>query len=398
MMGRRDEQWSLFYQFRLDERVPKDYLLRRLDRFVTTALADIHEWLGPYYSEIGRPSVYPELMLRMLIIGYCYGLRSERKLTQEVELHLAYRWFCRLDLDAKVPHHSTFSENRLHRFRQSDVLRHIFERVVATCMAAGLIKGEGFAVDASVMEANASRYHGKAPDEIVWSEPERQTRAVKEYLAALEAEVEPNPDRKPPKVISPSDPCSAWTAKANKRVQFGYGLNYLIDLENAVIVDVEPTPARTYDEVESTKTMLVRTERRLQLKPKRLAADTAYGTGRFLGWLVGHKIAPYIPVRDASDRDDGTLSRSDFRRDKRKGVYICPNNETLHTTGTVHDGNTLRYRASKFDCDVCALKMQCCPNTPARQIPRDVHEDARHCTPVNGNSSVSSSRAMSASA
>jgi transposase len=377
MMGRRDEQWSLFYQFRLDERVPKDHLLRRIDRFVTTALAGIHERLEPYYSEIGRPSVDPELMLRMLIIGYCYGLRSERRLTQEVELHLAYRWFCRLDLDGKVPHHSTFSENRLHRFRESDVFRHIFERVVATCMAAGLIKAEGFAVDASVMEANASRYHGKAPDEIIWGEPERQTRAVKEYLAALEAEGEANPDRKPPKVISPSDPCAAWTAKANKRVQFGYGLNYLIDLENAVIVDVEPTPARTYDEVESTKTMLVRTERRFHLKPKRLAADTAYGTGRFLGWLVGRKIAPHIPVRDASDRDDGTLSRSDFRWDKRRGVYICPNNKTLHTTGTVHDGSTLRYRASKFDCDVCTIKLQCCPNTPARQIPRDVHEDAR---------------------
>jgi transposase len=263
MMGRRGEQWSLFYQFRLDERVPKDHLLRRIDGFVTTALADIHERLEPYYSEIGRPSVDPELMIRMLIVGYCYGLRSERRLTQEVELHLAYRWFCRLDLEDKVPHHSTFSENRLHRFRDSDVFRHVFERVVAICMVAGLVKGEGFAVDASVMEANASRYHGKAPDEIVWAEPERQTRAVKEYLAALEAEVEPNPDRKPPKVISPSDPCSAWTAKANKRVQFGYGLNYLVDTENAVIVDVEPTPARTYDEVESTKTMLDRTEHRL---------------------------------------------------------------------------------------------------------------------------------------
>jgi transposase len=246
MMGRRrGDQASLFYEFRLDDRVPKEHLLRRIDVFVTAALADIHEQLQGYYSEIGRPSVDPDLMIRMLIIGYCYGLRSERRLTQEVELHLAYRWFCRLDLDDKVPHHSTFSENRLHRFRDSDVFRYIFERVVAACMASGLIKGEGFAVDASVMEANASRYHGKAPDEIVWAQPERQTRAVREYLAALEAEPEPNPDRKPPKVISPSDPCSAWTAKANKRVQFGYGLNYLIDIENAVIVDVEPTPART---------------------------------------------------------------------------------------------------------------------------------------------------------
>jgi transposase len=140
MLGRQNgDQASLFYEFRLDDRVPKNHLLRQL---VTAALADMHERLQPYYSEIGRPSVDPELMMRMLVIGYCYGLRSERKLTQEVELHLAYRWFCRLDLDDKVPHHSTFSENRLHRFRESDVFRHIFERVVAACMAAGLVKGE----------------------------------------------------------------------------------------------------------------------------------------------------------------------------------------------------------------------------------------------------------------
>jgi transposase len=378
MMGRQPgDQASLFYEFRLDDRIPEDHLLRRINVVAGPVLDRVRGQLKPYYSEIGRPSVDPELMIRMLIVGYCFGLRSERRLTQEVELHLAYRWFCRLDLDDKVPHHSTFSENRLHRFRESDVFRHLFEGIVAACMAAGLVKGEGFAVDASVMEANASRYHGKAPDEIVWAEPERQTRAVREYLAGLQAENEPNPDRKPPKVISPSDPCSAWTAKANKRVQFGYGLNYLVDTENAVIVDVEPTPARTYDEVESTKTMLDRTERRLNLKPKRLAADTAYGTGRFLGWLVGRGIAPHIPVRDASEREDGTFSRRDFRWDRRRGVYICPNNKVMHTTGTVYDGTLLRYRASKFDCDVCSLKMKCCPNTSARHVPRDLQEDAR---------------------
>jgi transposase len=304
MMGRQTgDQASLFYEFRLDDRIPKDHLLRRINVFVGPILGGVRGQLKSYYSEIGRPSVDPELMIRMLIVGYCFGLRSERRLTQEVELHLAYRWFCRLDLDDKIPHHSTFSENRLHRFRESDVFRQLFEGVVAVCMAAGLVKGEGFAVDASVMEANASRYHGKAPDEIVWAEPEHQTRAVREYLAGLEAENEPNPDRKPPKVISPSDPCSAWTAKANKRVQFGYGLNYLVDTENAVIVDVEPTPARTYDEVESTKTMLERTERRLNLKPKRLAADTAYGTGlpRLVSW----------------PRDCTTYSRSRCQRARR---------------------------------------------------------------------------------
>jgi transposase len=242
-------------------------------------LADLRTKLEPFYSAIGRPSIDPELMIRMLIVGYCYGVRFERRLCEEVTLHLAYRWFCRLNLDDKVPDHSTFSVNRHGRFRDSDILRQVFEAVVRACMDAGLVKGEGFAVDASVIEANASRYHGVAPEEADWSAPELQTRAVKEYIAGLDPE--PNPDRKQPKVISPSDPGSAWTAKANKRVQFGYGLNYLIDVENAVIVDVEATPARTYDEVKCTEAMIARTERVFDLKPARLMADTAYGTGKF---------------------------------------------------------------------------------------------------------------------
>ena len=204
------------------------------------------------------------------------------------------------------------------------------------------------------------------------------TRAVTEYLAALDAVAEPNPERKAPKVISPSDPCSAWTAKANKRVQFGYGLNYLIDIDNAVIVDVEATPARTYDEVAATKTMIDRTERCFALRPKRLTADTAYGTGKFLGWLVNDKkITPHIPVWDMSMRSDGTLSRSDFRWDKNRGIYTCPAGKVLRTSGTLHGGKTLLYRASKRDCEVCSLKIRCCPKEPSRKIPRDVHEDAR---------------------
>jgi transposase len=334
MMGRRDrDQGSLFYEFRLEDMIPKGHLLRRIDVFVSDVLGDLHEQLGPFYSDIGRPSIDPELLIRMHLVGYCFGIRSERRLCEEVALHLAYRWFCRLDLDDKVPHHSTFSENRLNRFRESDILRHIFERVVMAAMAMGLVKGEGFAVDASVIEANASRYHAKAPGELDWTERQRQKRAVAEYLGALEAESSSDGDapndgdgdgpenkrqsryeRQQPKVISPSDPQSAWTAKANKRVQFGYGLNYLIDIENAVIVDVEATPARTYDEVAATRTMLDRTEERFDLKPKRLAADTAYGTGKFLGWLVKEKkIIPHIPVWEKANRKDGIFSRSDFR-------------------------------------------------------------------------------------
>ena len=307
---------------------------------------------------------------------------------------MLYRWFCKLDLDDKVPHHSTFSVNRLGRFRESEILRHIFERVVAACMAAGLVKGEGFAADASVMEANASRYHGKAPDELDWTDAQRQKRAVAEYLAGLEAEAQvqqdqdsrdggsdgtptATPDRKPPKVISPSDPSSAWTAKANKRVQFGYGLNYLIDVEHAIIVDVEATPARTFDEVAATSTMIERTRRRFNLKPQRLAADTAYGTGKFLAFVIDAGIMPHIPVWDKSTREDNTFSRSDFVFKKKSNVYILPRSVELADPGHAGSDHIIRYIASVLDCRACPLKPRCCPKMPSRRILRDVNEDAR---------------------
>jgi transposase len=394
MMGRQtSDQSQLFYLFNLERRIPAGHLLRRINQVVTRILGELREKLVPFYSEIGRPSVDPELMIRMLLVGYCFGIRFERRLCEEVDLHLAYRWFCRLDLDDKIPDHSTFSVNRHGRFRDSDILRHVFEAVVRACMDAGLVKGEGFAVDASVMEADASRYHGKSPDEIGWAEPERQTRAVKEYLAALEVDAQPNPDREPPKVISPSDPCSAWTAKANKRVQFGYGLNYLIDIANAVIVDVEATPARTYDEVAATKTMITRTEQRLGLKAKRLVADTAYGTGKFLGWLIQTGITPHIPVWDRSSRQDGTFSRVDFTFDNDRNLYVCPAGKLLTTTGSVGADHAVRYRARKRDCQACPLKPQCCPNTPSRKVTRDRNEQARdHARALMGTTEFAKSR------
>lgn len=376
MLGRQTtDQARLFYEFNLEDRIPERHLLRRMNGIVGVVLNGIHDELEAYYSHTGRPSIDPELMIRMLIVGYCYGIRSERQLCEQVFLNLAYRWFCRLDLDDPVPDHSTFSKNRHGRFRESGFLRHVFERVLSSCVSAGLVRGEGFAVDASVIEADASRYHGEAPDEIDWSDPKRQTRAVTEYLEALDPE--PDPNRKPPKVISPSDPASAWTAKANKRVLFGYGLNYLIDTENAIIVDVEATPARTFDEVASTKVMIERTQERFGMKPDRLAADSAYGTGKFLAWLIDQKITPHVPVRDMSTRKDGTFSRSDFAYDPDKDIYTCPAGKTLKTTGRVHDGRTVIYRASKHDCQACSLKLKCCPKAPERNVPRDVNEAAR---------------------
>jgi transposase len=386
MMGQQTgDQRQLFYLFNLEGRIPASHLLRRINPVVTRVLTELREKLAPFYSEIGRPSIDPELMIRMLIVGYCYGIRFERRLCEEVEMHLAYRWFCRLDLDDKVPDHSTFSVNRHGRFRDSDILRHVFEAVVRACMNAGLVKGEGFAIDASVIEADASRYHGKAPDEIDWSLPERQTRAAAEFLAGLDDE-DAEANRKLPKVISPSDPCSAWTAKANKRVQFGYGLNYMIDVEHAIIVDVEATPARTYDEVAATRTMIERTAGVFGLKPERLAADTAYGTGKLLAWLLDRGITPHIPVWERYERTDGMFSRLDFSYDAERDVYICPNGRPLKTSGTVHDGRVRNYLSQPGDCRVCKLKERC-TRAPFRKVARDINEEARdHVRSLKGTS------------
>lgn len=376
MMGERTgRQDRLFYEFCLEDRIPPDDLLRRIDSVLD--LSWLRAELAAYYSHTGCPSVDPELMVRMLLVGYCYSIRSERRLCQEVDLNLAYRWFCRLGLEDKVPDHSTFSVNRHGRFRDSDVFRLVFEKVVRGCMAAGLVGGEGFAVDASVIEADASRFKRVKGGEIDWSDEQRARRPVREYLAALDSENTPaNPNREP-KALSPTDPSAAWTSRGRHKVMFGYSLNYLMDTKESVIVDVEATPTRISKEVDATETMVERTEDRLDLKPEWIAADIAYGTGEMIGWLVERKIDPHIPVWDRSEAAaEGKFVRADFIYDKARDVYVCPNGKELRTSGMVHDGTTIKYIAKKSDCARCPLKGNCTTGSE-RRLARDVNEVAR---------------------
>src|ERR1035438_4343086 len=186
MMGQHaGGQEKLFYSFNLEDHVPQNHLLRGIDRFLD--LSELREHLAEYYSHTGRPSIDPELMIRMLIVGYSFGIRSERRLCEEVHLNLAYRWFCHLGLEDAVPDHSSFSKNRHGRFRESDALRHLFETVLQRCMSENLVRGEGFAIDASVIKADANRTRGPSGEEVIdWKAPGRSTRAVREYLAALD--------------------------------------------------------------------------------------------------------------------------------------------------------------------------------------------------------------------
>ena len=382
MMGRQDVgQAPLFYAFNLEDHVPANHLLRGIDRFLD--LSELHQHLAPHYSHTGRPSIDPALMIRMLIVGYCFGIRSERRLSEEVHLNLAYRWFCRLGLEDTVPDHSTFSKNRHGRFRDNDTLRFVFEKVLARCLSEGLVGGEGFAIDASVVKADANRQRGVPGAEAAWDKASPLSRPVREYLEALD--VSEN-EHAPPKNISLTDPGSQWTAAPGGPAFYAYSTNYLIDTKAGVIVDVEATRAHRTDEVNATRTMLDRTEATTSLKPNRLIGDTAYGSAAMLGWLVEEKaIEPHVPVWDKSDRSDGTFSRSDFEWCEEDDEYRCPAGKALRCErrnfkvprSHVTKADTILYRASQHDCKNCSLKAQCCPNMPMRKIIRSIHERAR---------------------
>ena len=308
MMGRLERgQAQLFYAFDLEEAVPKDHLVRGIAAVLD--LSWVHEALAAHYSHTGRPSIDPELMLRMLILGYVFAIRSERQLAREVQVNLAYRWFCGLGIEDNVPDHSAFSRARNERFRESGVLREAFERIVARCIEEGLVGGEGFAVDASLIEADANKCRSVRGQE--WSkniDPATASRAAKEYIATLDEAAYGQATTVTPKFVSPSDPAAQWTGAMKSKAIFAYSDNYLIDARHGVIVDVEASRAIRTAEVGASRKMIDRTEKRFGLKPDWLAADTAYGAADNLAWLVNEKrIAPHIPVIDKSKRDGRLL-------------------------------------------------------------------------------------------
>ena len=393
MMGRQTAPAKLFYDFDIESHVPADHLLRRVERFLE--LGDIRAQLRPFYSHLGRPSVDPELSVRMLLVGYLTGIRSERRLCDEVHLNLAHRWFCRLGLDGRVPDHSTFSKYRHGKFRDSDLLRLVFEGVVLRCIEEGLVGGTGFAVDASLIMADVDKLNSSAQAQwhVAAIDPKEAPRAVREYLETLDVAAFGAATSAQPKYVSHADPASQWTAAQKGPAVFTYSDNYLIDTDHTVILDVEATRSIRQAEVGASRTMIDRVERRFGLKPTWLTADTAYGSGDNLDWVVRtKKIVPFIPLFDKSTRTDGTWSRSDFTWKPDNDLYVCPEGKELLQTrrnysdpsrGKPKEGRK-KYRALKSDCQACPSKSRCCPNADARYVTREEHEDvrdlARECT------------------
>jgi transposase len=372
MMGQHSRSESLFYYFRIEDQIPEHHLLRLIDRHVSFDF--VREKLRDFYSDTGRPSIDPELLLRILLIGYLYGVTSERKLVEELRMHLAWRWFTGLSFDQELPHHSTFSKNRHGRFQESNVFQDLFEQVVQRCIEVGLVEGEHMSVDGSFIQANASR-SSRIPREQL-AEVAHVKRTVREYLSDLEQE---NPTEEPTHqqdTVSTTDPDSTFFTKGDRPAELGYFDNYLMDNQSCVILGVQATAASSNLERVAAREMLIRSAEMQGGFPHSVAADTAYGSGDLLAWLEERGITSYIPVREHPAPKNTPYGIEKFTYDPETNSYQCPEGKQLKYIGVKQANQSHIYRATIRKCSDCLQKTQCTTGR-YRQIVVHVNESVR---------------------
>src|SRR5271166_2499464 len=373
MMGHHARSEALFYYFRLEDQVPENHLLRLVDQHISFEF--VRRQLKDSYSETGRPSIDPELLLRMLLIGYLYGITSERKLVEELRMHLAWRWFTGLGFDQEIPHHSTFSKNRHGRFQESKLFEQLFERIVKQCLEVGLVRGKELSVDGSFVEANAAK-GSRIPREQL-AEAAEVHHAVREYLTELEQQ---NPVEEPvheQDQVSTTDPDSTYATKGGTPARLGYYDNYLVDNHSCVIVGVQATAARMSQETVAAQDMLTRFTQWQGRAPESVAADTTYGNGEFLQWLLERNITPYMRTRDSIHR-----KRSPFFGPERftylpeSNSYLCPAGQPLNFVGLNVRNRTHAYIGNRKRCGACSQKAQCTTGQ-YKYLAIHIHEPAR---------------------
>jgi len=354
MMGHHSRAESLFYYFRLEDQVPENHLLRLIDRHVSFDF--VRAKLKASYSDTGRPSIDPDLLLRMLLVGYLYGVTSERKLVEELRMHLAWRWFTGLGFDHEIPHHSTFSKNRHGRFQESNLFQELFEEIVARCVEAGLVRGEHMSVDGSFIQANAD-HHSRVPREQL-AEVAKVNHTVREYLAELERENPVEPPVAQQEKVSTTDPDSTYATKGGP-ARLGYYDNYLVDNASCVIVGVQATPARLSQESAAARDMIERYRERYGYLPQTLAADTTYGNGELLQWLDDRGIAAYIKVKENPNGPSDLYSIEKFTYVPGENCYICPEGKLLKYVGVNPLNRTHLYYSTVKRCRDCSQKSRC---------------------------------------
>ena len=356
MMGQHDRSEALFYYFRLEDQIPETHLLRLIEKHISFTF--VREKLKDSYSDTGRPSIDPELLLRILLIGYLYGITSERKLVEELRMHLAWRWFTGLGFDQEIPHHSTFSKNRHGRFQESKLFEELFEQIVRQCVEVGLVKGEDLSVDGSFVEANAAK-ESRIPREQL-AEAAQVNQTVRQYLVELEQQ---NPTEEPvhrQDQVSTTDPDSTYATKGGTPARLGYYDNYLVDNHSCVIVGVQATAARMSQETVAAQDMLTRFAQWQGRKPESVAADTTYGNGEFLQWLEDRSITPYMRTRDSIHRKNSPFYGPErFTYQPESNSYRCPAGEQLNYVGLNVRNRAHAYIGSGKRCGACSQKAQC---------------------------------------
>lgn len=379
MMGQHDRSEALFYYFRLEDQVPENHLLRLIDRYVSFSF--VRERLRDSYSETGRPSIDPELLLRILLIGYLYGITSERKLIEELRMHLAWRWFTGLGFDQEIPHHSTFSKNRHGRFAESGLFEELFERIVHQCVDAGLVQGKHLSVDGTFVEAKAAK-ESRLPREQL-AEAAQVHYTIRQYLVEL---AEQNPIQEPihqQDQVSTTDPDSTYATKGGTPARMGYYDNYLVDNQSCVIVGVQATAARMSQETVAAQDMLTRFAQWQGRAPESVVADTTYGNGEFLQWLADRSITAYMRTRDSIHRKRSPFFGPErFTYQPEHNRYICPAGQALNYGGRVYRNHAFNYIGTRKKCGPCLLRPQCTSaafrglvihqNEPARQRAREL--------------------------
>jgi len=373
MMGQHDRSEALFYYFRLEDQVPENHLLRLIDKHISFAF--VRERLRTSYSDTGRPSIDPELLLRILLIGYLYGITSERKLVEELGMHLAWRWFTGLGFDQEIPHHSTFSKNRHGRFQESQLFEELFEKIVRQCMEVGLVQGKQLSVDGSFVEANAAKESRIPREQLV--EAAQVHHSVRQYLTEL---AEQNPVEVPvheQDQISTTDPDSTYATKGGTPARLGYYDNYLVDNHSCVIVGVQATAARLSQETVAAQDMIARFCQWQGQKPASVAADATYGNGNFLQWLLDRGITPYMRTRDSVRRKKSPLYGPErFTYQPESNSYRCPAGEQLNYVGLHVRNRAQAYIGSAKRCGACSLKANCTRGR-YKYLAIHMHEPAR---------------------
>jgi len=373
MMGHHSRSEALFYYFRVEDQVPENHLLRLIDKHIRFEF--VHEQLKDSYSETGRPSIDPELLLRILLIGYLYGITSERKLVEELRMHLAWRWFTGLGFDQEIPHHSTFSKNRHGRFQESKLFQQLFEQIVQQCMEVGLVRGDNLSVDGSFVEANASKESRIPREQLAEAAQVKQT--LRQYLSELE---EQNPVEEPvheQEQVSTTDPDSTYATKGGTPARLGYYDNYLVDNASCVIVGVQGTAARMSQETVAAQDMIARFAQWQGREPAAVAADATYGNGEFLQWLMERGITPYMRTRDSALRKNSPLYGPDrFTYLPESNSYRCPAGQQLNFVGLNVRNRTHAYIGSRKRCGACSQKAQCTTGQ-YKYLAIHIHEPAR---------------------